>query len=43
MAGVKRIDFLKNKTVLVGIESRKKGDPSARDGVLGKLVFAEGK
>lgn len=43
MAGVKRIDFLKNKTVLIGIESRKKGDPSARDGVLGKLVFAEGK
>ncbi|KAJ2912365.1 hypothetical protein MD484_g8047, partial [Candolleomyces efflorescens] len=43
MAGVKRIDFLKNKTVLVGIESRKRGDPTSRDGVLGKLVFAEGK
>ncbi|KAJ2922980.1 hypothetical protein H1R20_g14110, partial [Candolleomyces eurysporus] len=41
--GVKRIDFLKNKTVLVGIESKRKGDRSSRDGVLGKLVFAEGR
>lgn len=38
--GVKRVDFLKGATVLVGIESRKADAEGWREGVLGKLVFA---